>query len=171
MPQPPAEIRAFTSKFSGRTLTLSTKVEISEPHHPDWGMPQPEIFEYVAIWDTGATKSVISTKVAKAMGLVPTGRTGQKTANGEREAFLYTVNIRLPNGVAFVAIEVIDGIMEADVLIGMDIIGSGDFAVTHKYGQTVMSYQAPSDMNINFVHDLDQRGKITMANRGKRRRK
>ena len=105
------------------------------------------------------------------MGFVPTGRTNQRTANGEREAFLYTINIRLPNGVAFVAVEVIDGIMEAEVLIGMDIIGSGDFAVTHKYGETVMSYQVPPDTNINFVHELQQRGRVTKANRNKRRRK
>ena len=171
MPRRPMKILAFTSKFVGRTLTLSTKVEISEPHHPDWGTPQPENHEYVAIWDTGATKSVISTKVAKAMGLLPTGQTIQKTANGEREALLYTVNIYLPNSVVFVAAEVIDGIMEAEILIGMDIIGAGDFAVTHKYGNTVMSYQMPSDTNINFVHDLKQRGKVIKANRRKRQRK
>ena len=154
MPQPPTEIRAFTLAFAERMDTLSTKVGISEPYRPEWGTQEPEIRERMAIWDTGATKSVISTKVAEAMQLVPTGQTRQKTANGERDAFLYTVNIFLPNDVVFAVMEVIDGIMDADVLIGMDIIGAGDFAVTHKYGHTVMSYQVPSDTNINFVHEL-----------------
>ena len=154
VPQPPTEIRAFTLAFAERMDTLSTKVGISEPYRPEWGTQEPEIRERMAIWDTGATKSVISTKVAEAMQLVPTGQTRQKTANGERDAFLYTVNIFLPNDVVFAVMEVIDGIMDADVLIGMDIIGAGDFAVTHKYGHTVMSYQVPSDTNINFVHEL-----------------
>lgn len=171
MPQPPTEIRAFTLAFAERMDTLSTKVGISEPYRPEWGTQEPEIRERMAIWDTGATKSVISTKVAEAMQLVPTGQTRQKTANGERDAFLYTVNIFLPNDVVFAVMEVIDGIMDADVLIGMDIIGAGDFAVTHKYGHTVMSYQVPSDTNINFVHELRQRGKIPKANRGKGRPK
>ena len=93
MPQPPTEIRAFTLAFAERMDTLSTKVGISEPYRPEWGTQEPEIRERMAIWDTGATKSVISTKVAEAMQLVPTGQTRQKTANGERDAFLYTVNI------------------------------------------------------------------------------
>ena len=130
-------------------------------------MPEPELHEYSAVWDTGASRSVISTRVAETMGLQPTGQTDQQTANGHREALLYTLNVYLPNGVAFVATEVIDGIMGVDVLIGMDIIGSGDFAVTHRYGYTVMTYQSPSAEHINFVHNLKQR-KIPKARRQRR---
>ena len=72
VPQPPTEIRAFTLAFAERMDTLSTKVGISEPYRPEWGTQEPEIRERMAIWDTGATKSVISTKVAEAMQLVPT---------------------------------------------------------------------------------------------------
>jgi len=38
-----------------------------------------------------------------------------------------------------------------DVLIGMDIIGLGDFAVTNKDGKTVFSYRMPSMECIDFV--------------------
>ena len=38
-----------------------------------------------------------------------------------------------------------------EVLIGMDIIGAGDFAVTNSNGKTVMSYRYPSIERIDFV--------------------
>ncbi len=37
------------------------------------------------------------------------------------------------------------------MLIGMDIIGAGDFAVTNKDGKTVMTYRYPSSKCIDFV--------------------
>ena len=37
-----------------------------------------------------------------------------------------------------------------DVLIGMDVIGTGDFAVTHADGRTCMSFQMPSRRRIHF---------------------
>ncbi len=39
----------------------------------------------------------------------------------------------------------------ADVLIGMDIIGAGDFAVTNLNGKTTFSYRYPSMERIDFV--------------------
>ena len=157
MPTPPAEVRAFVTNFSSRVNTLQTAVRLSEPYHPSWGGPAPQLHEYSAVWDTGASRSAISKRVAEELGLQPTGQTDQQTANGPREALLYTLNVYLPNGVAFVATEVIDAIMGVDVLVGMDIIGAGDFAVTHRYGHTVMTYQSPSAEHNNFVHNLKQR--------------
>ena len=40
----------------------------------------------------------------------------------------------------------------ADVLIGMDIIGSGDFAVTNSENKTVMTYRIPSVSRIDFTN-------------------
>jgi uncharacterized protein YecA (UPF0149 family) len=42
------------------------------------------------------------------------------------------------------------GVNGPDVLIGMDIICSGDFAVTNKGGKTVFSYRYPSISPIDF---------------------
>ena len=40
---------------------------------------------------------------------------------------------------------------EAEVLIGMDIINRGDFAVTNRDGRTKFSFRIPSQADIDFV--------------------
>ena len=42
--------------------------------------------------------------------------------------------------------------MHARVLIGMDIINLGDFAVTNKNGRTAFSFRTPSIEYIDFGH-------------------
>ena len=65
------------------------------------------------------------------------------------------VNIVLPNNVVMQSVKVSEGVIEGyDVLIGMDIIGVGDFAVTHKNGGTVFSFQVPSTHEYDFVKQI-----------------
>jgi hypothetical protein len=40
-----------------------------------------------------------------------------------------------------------------DVLIGMDVICKGDFALTHKGGKTVFSFRYPSIATIDFLRE------------------
>jgi uncharacterized protein YchJ len=42
-------------------------------------------------------------------------------------------------------------LVDADVLIGMDVIANGDFAVTSYMGKTHMSFRMPSVECIDFV--------------------
>ena len=68
----------------------------------------------------------------------------------------YSVNIKLPNSVGFVGVPVSLGDfsnpkLAADVLIGMDIIGRGDFAVTNFGGKTKFTFRMPSQTHIDFV--------------------
>ncbi len=42
------------------------------------------------------------------------------------------------------------------LLIGMDIINLGDFALTHKNQQTVFSFQIPPTHEYDFVNQIDQ---------------
>jgi predicted aspartyl protease len=105
-----------------------------------------------AIWDTGATGSVISERVVERLGLYPISRREVTTANGRRIAGVYLIGLYLLNDVVFPALPVTDGNLgnDIDVLIGMDVIGSGDFAVTHADGRTCMSFQMPSRRRIRF---------------------
>lgn len=41
------------------------------------------------------------------------------------------------------------------MLIGMDIINLGDFALTHKNGGTVFSFQIPSTHEYDFVRQIE----------------
>jgi hypothetical protein len=43
-----------------------------------------------------------------------------------------------------------------DALIGMDILGIGDFAVTHHKGTTTFSFCCPSRQEIDFVTELSK---------------
>jgi hypothetical protein len=55
------------------------------------------------------------------------------------------VHIHLPNDVLIGPIQVVEGMLEGvDVLIGMDIIGEGDFILTNNDGHTDFSFTIPS---------------------------
>lgn len=108
--------------------------------------------EFDAIWDTGATNSVISQAVVDACGLAPTGITEVHGVHGTARAETYLVNIALPNKVIFPAVRVTKGQAGgADILIGMDIIASGDFSVTNCDGTTKFSFRAPSIEHIDYA--------------------
>ena len=60
--------------------------------------------------------------------------------------------IWLPNKVHIPEIRVTEGaIADVDVLIGMDIICMGDFAVTNKDGRTNFTFRIPSLECLDFV--------------------
>ena len=82
----------------------------------------------------------------------------------------YLVSIALPNKVGFSSVRVTKGeIPGADVLIGMDIIGAGDFSVTNSGGITKFSYRTPSIEHIDYVEQAKQAK--TPSSRAERRRK
>ena len=113
------------------------------------------MFPFTAIWDTGATHSVISQNVVDKCGLIAVGLTDVHHAQGKTERVpWFLVNIRLPNRVGIPGLPVILGDFPGgDVLVGMDIIGQGDFAVTSPGGRTKFSYRIPSLADIDFVQE------------------
>jgi hypothetical protein len=114
---------------------------------------QPKIIEHKAIWDTGASCSVISKEYAAQVGLIPTGKTTITGVNNSTLENTYQVNIYLPNKVciAFVKIAEVPALAGgAGMLIGMDIIGSGDFSLYNEEGKTVMTYRFPSLGGVDF---------------------
>ena len=124
---------AFTVKYPEKVRTLTTEVVVSVVHIRKTDPPPLE--QFVAVWDTGATDSVITKRVVDSLGLKSIGVEPVHTVGGLVDADVYLVNIGLPNQVVFPATRVIEGeIGGADLLIGMDIIGEGDFAVTSKGG-------------------------------------
>jgi hypothetical protein len=57
--------------------------------------------------------------------------------------------------VGFPQVRVSKGILtDFDVLIGMDIIGTGDFAVTNLGDTTVFTFRTPSVERIDFVKTI-----------------
>ena len=146
------EPRSFTVTADQRLLTLSTECYISEAWAPSSIQPQPTMQRFLGIWDTGATASVITQKVVDDCSLKPIATTTINHAQGTSEDVdVFLVNIGLPNRVGFSALRVAKGVLSgADVLIGMDIISQGDFAITHPDRGTKFSFRVPSQDNIDF---------------------
>ena len=105
-----------------------------------------------AIWDTGASATVITQKVIDQIGLKPIGMEISHTAMGSVNTEAYLVAVFLPNRVCFPSVRVTRGkLLGVDILIGMDIITIGDFAITNLGGKTVCSFRCPSLTKIDFV--------------------
>jgi len=72
--------------------------------------------------------------------------------HGEETSPVFFVNIELPNmGFSNIAVTLRKLPKGTDVLIGMDIIARGDFAITNHGGNTVFTFRCPSDGKIDFV--------------------
>ena len=98
---------------------------------------------------------MVSESVTKVCGLTPTGFGNSHHAHGTAENVpIYLVNIILPNNVGVVGVPVMQGAFaQFDVLIGMDIITKGDFAVTNPSDKTRFSFRIPSKASIDFVRE------------------
>ncbi len=147
--------QAFTTKFSGRTNVLFNEVGVSQAFDPNTArVNQPKITEIKSIWDTGATNTVITKKYALQIGLISSGKATMNVVNHSVEADTYLVNIYLPSKVClpFVRIAEAEALTgDAGMLIGMDIIGAGDFSVYLEDEKTVMTYRLPSVGGVDFV--------------------
>jgi uncharacterized protein YchJ len=146
------QVLAFNRSFPAIVSVLTSPVRIREAFDPKVSQPTEPTKEYNAIWDTGATRTAITSKVAQECGLKPTGMCKVRTAAGETDACTYFISVYLPNKVCIPQLRVTEAkISGADVLLGMDIIVNGDFAVTNYGGKTNLSFRMPSIECIDFV--------------------
>ncbi|MGH7202935.1 MAG: retroviral-like aspartic protease family protein [Candidatus Levyibacteriota bacterium] len=148
------EFQALTLRFNRRTNVLLSTVGLSQAFDPQVTKTnRPPQVDVNAIWDTGASCTVITKTVATKIGLISTGKTTVNGVNSEAEANTYFVNVYLPNGVCIFNLKIVEAetIAGADMLLGMDILGMGDLSVYNENGKTVMSYRIPSIGGTDFV--------------------
>lgn len=151
MSTPPSEVfyQGFTRRYPDISNVLITPVKIKQNY--DLATPPVSDADYNAIWDTGATNSVISKKVVEDLNLAPTGMIKMQGVHGVHARNTYLVCIHLPSEVYFPALEVMEGDLgDVDALIGMDIISKGDFAVSNANGKTTFSFRTPSLQEIDL---------------------
>ena len=166
----------FTTRAEGLRDVLRNECKVSKAWDPRSGPPEPPANEFMAIWDTGATRSVISDRVVAACELKPMTSVQVHGVHGPSTTPVFLVNLVLPNKVRVPGLPVTLGKLgEADVLIGMDIIGRGDFAVTNFDGKTYFSFRMPSEAHIDFVTEvriagLKQRGVPSQNSRQMKRK-
>lgn len=139
--------QAFTAEMPGIGRLLISPCFVIDPSNDNNNK------QYNALWDTGASNTVITSKVAKDLGLLPTGKVRTNHANGTSIVNTYLIKIALPNGVGIRGVRVTEGVLTGnfEVLIGMDIITLGDFAISNYNGKTNFTFRVPSKKNIDFV--------------------
>lgn len=143
---------AFTLAPNGLIDKLLTPCHACKAYNPEITPNGEPIKNFVALWDTGATLSAISKNVADVLGLTPFKTGLSYHAGGVCPTNFYKINILLPNGVGFHTRTVMEAVLKnCDMLIGMDIISQGDFALTNRDGKTVFSFQIPSTHLYDFV--------------------
>lgn len=152
------QVSAHTVEYTVKVRELRGPVRVAAAFDITKTKTLPPHEDFVALWDTGATGSVITTNVVNKCGLKPTGRA--KVRNVEREYIttVYLISMLLPKRVLLPELRVTEGTLSpgVDVLIGMDVISFGDFVVTNKDGKTCFSFRAPSIERIDFVKQPQQ---------------
>jgi predicted aspartyl protease len=143
------QVHALTHAGSGIAHRIVTPVEITN-------VITGQTLPTKGLWDTGATGSVITKSMASALGLVSSGKIQVRGVHGVKETDVYYVNITLDNKNITLKTKVTEcDELSSDnsigMLIGMNIITMGDFAITNFQGNTTMSFRVPSLQKIDFV--------------------
>ena len=140
---------------------IKTPVKVGHSFNPNSKIISPYPEEFVAVWDTGAMGTSISRALALKLGLQQSGEMDIEGVTGSARCKTYLVSLLLPNQLTIPELEVSDceGNIGCDVLIGMDVIGMGDFAVCNKGGNTTFSFCIPSIDVIDFTQ-ADQTSQV-----------
>ena len=156
---------AFTYRYPSLVRQLRSEIEINANNKQ---------YKDIAVWDTGASGTCISMKVVDELSLIPIGKETMHTPSGHKQVSVYLVDIVLPNHVYIKNVKVCDsdiGNQGIGVLIGMDIILNGDFAVSNTDNKTAVSFRIPSKSEIDFVPGCNVANNIPTHGRGKRKKK
>lgn len=149
------DYKAFNLQAKVLLQALITECYIGVAFDTQSTQEPPQLINFKALWDTGATGTVITSRVVNALDLKPIGKQRVFHANGESVVNTYLICLKLPNEVGFSAIKVTEGMLNHfDVLIGMDIITQGDFSITNFQGKTSFSFRVPSVSHVDFVQDI-----------------
>ena len=141
--------RNFTFEYEGIVRSLHTPIGIES------AIDTQETIKIDGLWDTGAECSLIRPEVAARLNLQRVSETFICTPTGEGiPSKVYIVNIYLPNNAKILNLLVAEGIPNScDILIGMDVINLGDFAVSNFNDKTTFSFRIPSLMKIDFCEN------------------
>jgi len=134
---------AITYRYNDFAIEIITPIYVS--------MPNGNSLEFIAVWDTGATNSVITFDVVRRLNLYSEGSTIISGVTGSQVVDSYLVTFTLPNGFSKdIFTTSCTEAIGCDVLIGMDIISIVDFAITSGSHGTTFSFKTPPGNEIDF---------------------
>lgn len=143
---------------------LATTYAYVGPHHEGVSMNNncirlKSLPKLRCCFDTGANHTTMSSNLAYDLGILPDRQSAKiATPLSAGKLAKYHVDICLPGDIVLVdwiigGIPHIDSVQNnpvIDLLIGMDIIGLGDFALTHRNGKSLLSFRIPHSIPIDF---------------------
>ena len=165
-----SHVNAFTFYASGLASELCCQVWVSDSFRTSISPTGNELagMECKSVWDTGATNSVISERLVSRMELPVISEVPTTGVNGTFVTTLHVIDLWLPNHIVMPRLRVSKGILEEeDVLIGMDVITRGDFAVSNYNGKTSFTFRVPSVAVTDYVKLIQLTGQARSAQIGR----
>lgn len=160
-------VRCFTCPYNNIMHHIKTNANI-------YNTENNKDISVSALWDTGASCSCISHDVVKNLNLLPISKIPINTPSGNSIADVFVVNIKLPNDIIIENVKVCDseiGTQQIGLLVGMDIISQGDFAISNFNKNTVFSFRYPAYKNIDFVSEARKDDLLKHNSHGNGKRK
>jgi hypothetical protein len=152
------KFKAITLQSTETTFAeIITKVGVSEVASVhDLGDKVPSTYWTTCLWDTGGTHSSITKKTVDELRLQPEGEARVVYGNGEAIAKFYIVSLVLPNLLHLPAVRVTEAATSEGfgVILGMDIISMGDFAITNVGGVSTFSFCVPGLETIDYLERI-----------------
>ena len=148
MPISKIEYRSFRKDYGRLEKILLTPIDVFPVASSDENMSKTPV-RLKALWDTGATLTVIKPKLRDTLKLRMVRSDSSATLMGLGGVFNadYTVmTLRLRNNfeINWCPVYVVDYTVDVDIIIGMDIIGMGDFVFSNTDKKTLFSFIMPS---------------------------
>jgi len=131
---------AFDTEYKKIAREITTPVSIFSSHTSAEG----KCVETYAVWDTGATHSVLSPKIVQDLDLFPIDTCIVRGINHDQISDIVIASICITSDLLLTGKRFsVNNIPGADVLLGMDIITMGDFIINNAEGQTLFSFVIP----------------------------
>ncbi len=149
-------VYTLTKEHDNLALAIFTNVFVSLP--PEFSRynesADVSALEVKALWDTGATHSAISDRLAARLELPFEDFASVSTASGIQRVPIYPIHLALPNRLVFEELEAVEFTYSeednCDFIIGMDVMTQGDLSITNFEGKTVFCFRMPSLSKVVF---------------------
>lgn len=140
----------YKKEYGDKASAIVTEAYIFTNFKPG-ELPNLKFYTPVAVWDTGAEYTSISTEVIEALQLKPKDYTTIMVFGGQQRVGIYEISLGLPNGKVYHDMEVYGADLdEYAILFGMDIIARTDFLITNKDNKTVFQFRTPSEGGVEL---------------------